>query len=433
MIPGIVAGQRTPAQIIQNLFAAGQQGFWLPFTDFASLSQDSAGTLPYTALEQPVGRVLDRSGQGNHASQATSTARGVVSARVNLLQKSDQIGDGSYWYKVNGLSVTLGAAQGIGGSYSMSRIIKTAGTPNQRAQQVFPTAPNTLHTIKLVIQKDSVHGGRLVIYNAGVSVAVAGANIAWAGGEPVFGSLTGWVSSPVATAIGDGNFLVTATFNPGVYTACALLIYIDNTTGATLLVGDAEIKLASQTALPYQRVNTPTDYDSVGFPKYLRLDGVDDFYTCGGGGSSTGFYYSDVITNKKPPGVNIVLFSDLVGNSGYEIALNTTNGLISLKVGNGSIMGTLNADVPLTLGVAAHVACSYDGTNATITINGVAKTATLSPAAAGLSTITLYYGGASTNYFNGQVTEPIYRAGPPPSAYERGVIRAYQMQKAGLL
>lgn len=76
MIPGIVAGQRSLAQIIQGLFAQGQQGFWLPFTDFAGLSQDSAGTLPYTALEQPVGRVLDRSGRGNHASQPTSTARG---------------------------------------------------------------------------------------------------------------------------------------------------------------------------------------------------------------------------------------------------------------------------------------------------------------------------------------------------------------------
>ena len=78
LVPDLV----TPSRIIAGLFAQGQQGFWLPFTDFASLSQDSAGTLPYTALEQPVGRVLDRSGRGNHASQVTSTARGKVSAAV---------------------------------------------------------------------------------------------------------------------------------------------------------------------------------------------------------------------------------------------------------------------------------------------------------------------------------------------------------------
>ena len=82
MIPGIVAGQRSLAQIIKGLFAAGQQGFWFPFTDFASLSQDSAGTLPYTALAQPVGRVLDRSGRGNHATQPTSTARPKITQAV---------------------------------------------------------------------------------------------------------------------------------------------------------------------------------------------------------------------------------------------------------------------------------------------------------------------------------------------------------------
>ena len=40
---------------------------------------------------------------------------------------------------------------------------------------------------------------------------------------------------------------------------------------------------------------------------------------------------------------------------------------------------------------------------------------------------------AAVNYFNGKVTEPIFRVGPPPSAYEREVIRNYQMQKAGVL
>jgi hypothetical protein len=74
--------EQTPEQIIQSLFAQGQQGFWLPFTDFDSLTQDSAGTLPYTALDQPVGRVLDRSGRGNNASQVTSTARPKITQAV---------------------------------------------------------------------------------------------------------------------------------------------------------------------------------------------------------------------------------------------------------------------------------------------------------------------------------------------------------------
>jgi len=52
---------------------------------------------------------------------------------------------------------------------------------------------------------------------------------------------------------------------------------------------------------------------------------------------------------------------------------------------------------------------------------------------AGGATVAMYKNiAANGSYFNGQITEPIYRAGQPPSAYERSVIRAYQMQKAGL-
>lgn len=45
------------------------------FSDLGTLFQDAAGTTPVTAVDQPVGLVLDKSGRGNHASQATTTAR----------------------------------------------------------------------------------------------------------------------------------------------------------------------------------------------------------------------------------------------------------------------------------------------------------------------------------------------------------------------
>lgn len=58
----------------QQLFA-GSVGVMLDPAQLASLSQDAAGTVPVTAAGQPVGRVLDRSGGGRNASQATSAAR----------------------------------------------------------------------------------------------------------------------------------------------------------------------------------------------------------------------------------------------------------------------------------------------------------------------------------------------------------------------
>jgi hypothetical protein len=51
------AGQFSPA----SLFAAGEQGAWYDPSDFSTMFQDSAGTTPVTAVEQPVGLILDKS------------------------------------------------------------------------------------------------------------------------------------------------------------------------------------------------------------------------------------------------------------------------------------------------------------------------------------------------------------------------------------
>jgi hypothetical protein len=44
-----------------SLFAAGDQGVWYDPSDFSTLFQDAAGTTPVTAVEQPVGLMLDES------------------------------------------------------------------------------------------------------------------------------------------------------------------------------------------------------------------------------------------------------------------------------------------------------------------------------------------------------------------------------------
>jgi hypothetical protein len=71
-----------------SLFSAGEQGAWYDPSDLTTLFQDSAGGTPVTAVEQPVGRMLDKSGRGNHATQSTSTSRPVLRARYNLLLNS---------------------------------------------------------------------------------------------------------------------------------------------------------------------------------------------------------------------------------------------------------------------------------------------------------------------------------------------------------
>lgn len=72
-------GGWTPAA----LFTAGQQGFWLDPSDFTTMFQDSAGTTPVTAVGQPVGKILDKSGRANHFAQGTTASRPILQQDVS--------------------------------------------------------------------------------------------------------------------------------------------------------------------------------------------------------------------------------------------------------------------------------------------------------------------------------------------------------------
>jgi hypothetical protein len=72
---GALASSVARAWSPTTLFAAGEAGGLWDFSTLANLYQDSAGTTPCTAVGQPIGKVLDTSGRGNHLTQATSTKR----------------------------------------------------------------------------------------------------------------------------------------------------------------------------------------------------------------------------------------------------------------------------------------------------------------------------------------------------------------------
>lgn len=57
-----------------SLFVGGTAGLWIDPSDLATMFQDAGGTVP-AAINAPVGRVLDKSGRGNHATQGVAAAR----------------------------------------------------------------------------------------------------------------------------------------------------------------------------------------------------------------------------------------------------------------------------------------------------------------------------------------------------------------------
>jgi len=70
--------KKTFDQPIQSLFANNEQGFVYDPNDLSTMFQDAAGTIPVTAVGQPVGIILDKSGRNNHARQTTSASRPIL-------------------------------------------------------------------------------------------------------------------------------------------------------------------------------------------------------------------------------------------------------------------------------------------------------------------------------------------------------------------
>lgn len=71
-------GQTASAFSPVSLFAAGEVGAWFDPSDLSTMFQDAAGTIPVTSVGQPVGKILDKSGCGNHATQTSAAARPVL-------------------------------------------------------------------------------------------------------------------------------------------------------------------------------------------------------------------------------------------------------------------------------------------------------------------------------------------------------------------
>ena len=82
-----------------DLFASGEQGVWYDPSDLTTMFQDRAGTTPVTADGQTVGKILDKSGRGNHAVAPSDAARPLYKT------------DGTYhWLQFDGVDDYLSTA-----------------------------------------------------------------------------------------------------------------------------------------------------------------------------------------------------------------------------------------------------------------------------------------------------------------------------------
>jgi hypothetical protein len=101
------------------LFSGGTAGAWYDPSDLSSMSQDTAGATP-AALNQPVGRILDKSGNGLHLTQATAGARPTLR----------QDGSNRYYLEFDAIDDRLTSASVASGNFQtllLAAIVTTNG------------------------------------------------------------------------------------------------------------------------------------------------------------------------------------------------------------------------------------------------------------------------------------------------------------------
>jgi hypothetical protein len=157
-----------------SLFAAGEQGAWYDPSDFSTLFQDSAGTTPVTAVGQPVGKILDKSGRGNHQIQATTTSRFTV----------QQDGSGFFYFNVDGVDDSSSSAATVNlsatsqlqfwagvrkNSDASAGILAELTTSAANAGSFGVQAPNSAGNYRFEVDGSVVTGRNATTYTAPIS------------------------------------------------------------------------------------------------------------------------------------------------------------------------------------------------------------------------------------------------------------------------
>lgn len=430
---GVGAGQLSPmAAAILPLFQTGVQGTWFDPSDFSTMFQDAAGTQPVTALGQPVGKILDRSPRGNHATcPGATTSRPTIEARVNRLTKSESFTE-SPWSPTR-TTVTSVAGIFIDGS-GAHRIAETATTGLHYIgassltvaagvdTEIFVDAKAGERT-KIGIYRVANSGGAMFDLATGRVARIEGTTV-----NATSGTDAATATDASITPLGDGWYRCKVRRKSASVQNGEHYIAVD-TSYQSAHAGDITkgifIKRAQLAFYDdpyrntYQQVNTATDYTDVGSPRYLAFDGTDDWLET----SAINMTGTDSVTvvagarknTDAARGMICELSATIAANPGGFLLDSAADGAQgagpfwkAMSVGNG-VADTSTASV--SSNAAPHtavltLAADISDDRTALRVNGVAASAGTGDQGAGnYGNYKLYIGrrGGTTNPLNGRL------------------------------
>jgi hypothetical protein len=319
-------------QAIVRAIVSENNGALFDPSDMTTLFQDAAGTIPVTAVEQPIGKILDKSGNGYHATQSITASRPVLSARYNLGLNTSQVMTGYAGWS-GGAVGTINSAlapdgtmtastvttqewmwrEGFGGAYGSCSFAIYArapsGTSFQTSITIWNEGTSTKIASKIITVTDVWERFTLSgITTAGVSLCRVSISNAGGGVNPPVGSM--WWGYDVRVGADMG---------------------------------------------PYQRVNTATDYDTDEryFHKYLKFDGVDDYLNLPYMGLYANGSASVVAaTTVKPSTWSTILAEGYGGMGGlYILARYTGTNKLGTLIQDDNVNKLRELETPITRGI----------------------------------------------------------------------------------
>lgn len=281
-----------PVGPIKKLFANGEQGVWYDPSDLSTLFQDATGTTPVTSDGDPVGLMLDKSGNGNHATQSVSASRptyrtGDERGVINLVKWSE----GMENHRKSSITI------------ESDNILGAQGRLN--ADKVVPNTTNSQHS--LTVSNEYLSGET---YTASVYVKAGGYGgfvISFphnAFGNWIYSSfnlengtvIAGNADQASISYIGDGWYLCSITDTATKDIISGLQIKVsdnpNNTSQGPSFAGDGTSGVyisgvqaeKGTVATTYQRNDSHLGGVGTGLPTdlhWLEFDGVDDYLSAG--------------------------------------------------------------------------------------------------------------------------------------------------------
>lgn len=297
-----------PSFIRNVLFAAGEQGVWYDPSDLTTLFQDSAGTTPVTAVEQPVGLMLDKSKglvlgsevipQPLDFTSASWATVGTLSAVTsNSFTNTSGAGAGKsinvttnkrYSVSVAYTKSESGTTFGIYDASSANLIATSTAASGTLTANYLATGPfylrlsgNSTVTITSISVRELPGNHAFQSTSAARPVLSARVNLLTNTETLATQSVTTNATTQRLSFTGTGSITLsgtaTGTYSAGTHSITTTVGTLTLTVSGTVTKADLRASNDGVGLPVYQRVNTSTDYDTAGFPLYIKPNGSSQF------------------------------------------------------------------------------------------------------------------------------------------------------------